>query len=146
MKKTSVSNFNLRVYAIIISAENILLSHELINGENIIKFPGGGVEYGEGTIEALQREAKEEMNLNLKDVKHFYTTDFFQQSSFIKSDQLICIYYLASLEKDIFSSIHLNQPTKDHPTFCWYNVNKLTKKMFHFPIDRHVYSLVKQMF
>ena len=43
----------------------------------------------------------EEMNQNLKNIKHFYTTDFFQQSQFDSKDQLIAIYYKANLTHKI---------------------------------------------
>ena len=72
-----IKSFNLRVYALIINEEYILVSRELIMGKYLYKFPGGGLEYGEGLIEGLQRESMEEMNQNLKDIEHFYTTDFF---------------------------------------------------------------------
>ena len=78
-----INNFNLRVYALIIENDSILLSKELIKGKIAIKFPGGGVEHGEGLIDALQREAKEEISQKLTNIKHFYTTDFFQQSFFL---------------------------------------------------------------
>ena len=53
--KIKVDNFNIRVYALIQNGRKILLSHELINNKRVQKFPGGGVEYGEGIVEALQR-------------------------------------------------------------------------------------------
>ena len=76
MTNKTITSFNVRTYAIIIENGNILLSNELINGEEIIKFPGGGVEFGEGIIDALKREAKEEMNSRLKNIKHFYITEY----------------------------------------------------------------------
>ena len=77
----------------------VLVSRELIGGKYLYKFPGGGLQYGEGLIEGLQRESMEEMNQNLKNIKHFYTTDFFQQSQFDSKDQLIAIYYLVLQKK-----------------------------------------------
>ena len=74
-----ISKFNIRVYALIIFKNNILLSRELIQNKLIYKFPGGGVELGEGIVDALQREAKEEMGQHLNQITHFYTTDFFQR-------------------------------------------------------------------
>ena len=44
----SIDSFNIRVYALIIENDNILISKELIKGEIVLKFPGGGVEFGEG--------------------------------------------------------------------------------------------------
>ena len=96
-----IKSFNLRVYALIIDEEYILVSRELIMGKYLYKFPGGGLEYGEGLIEGLQRESMEEMNQNLKDIEHFYTTDFYQQSQFDSKDQLIAIYYKAKLTSKI---------------------------------------------
>ena len=96
-----IKSFNLRVYALIIERDSILVSRELISGKYLYKFPGGGLQYGEGLIEGLQRESMEEMNQNLKNIKHFYTTDFFQQSQFDSKDQLIAIYYKANLTSKI---------------------------------------------
>ena len=100
-----IKSFNLRVYALIIERDSILVSRELIGGKYLYKFPGGGLQYGEGLIEGLQRESMEEMNQNLKNIKHFYTTDFFQQSQFDSKDQLIAIYYKAKLTSKINNKI-----------------------------------------
>jgi len=43
--------FNVRVYALIINGDSILISKELIMVKEVLKFPGGGLEYGEGLIE-----------------------------------------------------------------------------------------------
>ncbi len=75
--------FNIRVYGILINEQKqILVSDEFIRGNYYTKFPGGGLEIGEGTRDCLKREFKEEMNLNVEVGDHLYTTDFYQKSAF----------------------------------------------------------------
>jgi 8-oxo-dGTP diphosphatase len=89
-----MSYFNVRVYGLLISADNqLLISDEQSGGMSFSKFPGGGLEYGEGLIDALKREFMEECELEVDVLSHFYTTDFFEKSSFNDS-QIISIYYL----------------------------------------------------
>ena len=136
-----VSRFNIRVYALIILKNNILLSRELIQNELIYKFPGGGVELGEGIVDALQREAKEEMGQHLNHITHFYTTDFFQRSSFDSSEQLISIYFKASLSKHLNNRLKI--PVKDQPVFEWKRLVDLDEENLHFPIDKKVLNMIK---
>ena len=91
-----ISMFNIRVYGILINEKRqVLVSDEFIRGAYITKFPGGGLEFGEGTRECLAREFMEEMNLKVKVADHIYTTDFYQQSAFNAAHQIISIYYFA---------------------------------------------------
>jgi ADP-ribose pyrophosphatase YjhB (NUDIX family) len=136
-----IKSFNLRVYALIIERDSILVSRELIDGKYLYKFPGGGLQYGEGLIEGLQRESMEEMNQNLKNIKHFYTTDFFQQSQFDSKDQLIAIYYKAKLTSKINN--RLKVPIKDFPVFEWKKITDFSDKELHFPTDKFVFNLLK---
>ena len=136
-----ISKFNIRVYALIIFKNNILLSRELIQNELIYKFPGGGVELGEGIVDALQREAKEEMGQHLNHITHFYTTDFFQRSSFDSSEQLISIYFKASLSKNLNNRLKI--PVKDQPVFEWKRLVDLDEENLHFPIDKKVLNMIK---
>jgi len=92
--------FNVRVYGILIDAQNrLLVSDEFIRGNYITKLPGGGLEIGEGTRDGLAREFMEEANLEVIVGEHFYTTDFFQISAFNNKDQIISIYYLVHSDK-----------------------------------------------
>jgi ADP-ribose pyrophosphatase YjhB (NUDIX family) len=136
-----IKSFNLRVYALIIERDSILVSRELIDGKYLYKFPGGGLQYGEGLIEGLQRESMEEMNQNLKNIKHFYTTDFFQQSQFDSKDQLIAIYYKAKLTSKINNKLKV--PIKDFPVFEWKKITDFSDKELHFPTDKFVFNLLK---
>ena len=136
-----IKSFNLRVYALIIERDSILVSRELIGEKYLYKFPGGGLQYGEGLIEGLQRESMEEMNQNLKNIKHFYTTDFFQQSQFDSKDQLIAIYYKANLTSKINNKLKV--PIKDFPVFEWKKLTDFSVKDLHFPIDKFVLEKIK---
>ena len=136
-----ISRFNIRVYALIIFKNNILLSRELIQNKLIYKFPGGGVELGEGIVDALQREAKEEMGQHLNHITHFYTTDFFQRSSFDSSEQLISVYFKASLSKHLNNRLKI--PVKDQPVFEWKRLVDLNEENLHFPIDKKVLNMIK---
>jgi 8-oxo-dGTP pyrophosphatase MutT (NUDIX family) len=52
-----------RVYGILLNErKEVLVSDELIRGNYFTKFPGGGLEFGEGTRACLQREFQEEMH------------------------------------------------------------------------------------
>jgi 8-oxo-dGTP diphosphatase len=88
--------FNVRVYGILLGADKqVLVSDEFIRGNYYTKFPGGGLEFGEGTRDCLKREFKEEMDLEVEVGDHLYTTDFFQMSAFNPEHQILSIYYFA---------------------------------------------------
>src|ERR1700748_3832086 len=89
-----MQGFNVRVYGFLINEYGeILVSDEQEYGMRFTKFPGGGLEYGEGLTDGLKREFIEECNLDVEIVSHFYTTDFFVKSAFNDS-QIISVYYL----------------------------------------------------
>ncbi|MBK9571159.1 MAG: NUDIX domain-containing protein [Chitinophagaceae bacterium] len=92
--------FNLRVYGILIN-EKKMVSDELIRGSSLTKFPGGGLEFGEGTRDCLQREFMEEMGLKVTVNDHIYTTDYFQVSAFNPAHQIVSIYYWVTALENI---------------------------------------------
>ena len=136
-----INSFNIRVYGLILESGSILLSKELIKGEEVFKFPGGGLEYGEGLIDGLNREFVEEMGQRIYNVKHYYTTDFFQRSSFKLTDQLLSIYYTGKLKYRVVNKI--NKPKKDQPVFIWEKLETLNEVKFKFPIDQLIIKKLK---
>lgn len=133
--------FNVRVYGLLIESGSILITHETIKGVDMTKFPGGGLEFGEGTKDCLVREFKEELNLDITVKGHYYTTDFFQASAFNSSDQIISIYYL--VERNSLNSIELTEE-EIVQSITWEDITSLDSKMLSFPIDRLVIELLKK--
>ena len=144
------SNFTVRVYALIISDQNeVLITDEFQLNMKMTKFPGGGLDFGEGTIECLKRELMEECNQEIDEIRHFYTTDFFQKALFWEDYQLISIYYLAKLKEPI--RIHISDKPFDFEemingsqSFRWVSAEIINSNEFTFPIDKHVAHLLKE--
>lgn len=99
-----MSYFNVRVYGILINENlEVLISDEQSGGRTFSKFPGGGLELGEGLIDALKREFIEECNCEVDVLSHLYTTDFYEQSSFNDS-QILSVYYLVAATNPLLLS------------------------------------------
>ena len=146
-------NFTIRVYGIIINhKKEILISDEFQLGVKMTKFPGGGLDFGEGTIDCLKREFKEECNgQEIENIRHFYTTDFYQKALFYENTQLISIYFLADLQKPI--QIKISKKTFDfekmengNQSFRWIKIKNLNIDEFTFPIDKFVVQKLKNLF
>ena len=138
-----MSNFNLRVYGIILNSKNeVLVSDERRHGISMTKFPGGGLMWGEGHKETLIREIKEEMNLDAEIGEFFYVNDFFQQSAYRENDQLFTFYYRVSkIDIDAIPvSAHAIPLTEEGEKFRWVPISDLNEDMFTFPIDKIVGS------
>ena len=65
----------MRVAGVIIKDGKILLMRRVKNGEEYFVFPGGGVEEDESLEEALEREIKEELGLDIKNYKKIFEVE-----------------------------------------------------------------------
>jgi 8-oxo-dGTP diphosphatase len=150
--------FNIRVYGILIGENNqVLVSDEFIRGGYYTKFPGGGLEFGEGTRDCLKREFMEEMNLNVQVGDHIYTTDYFQMSAFNPEHQIISIYYFVQALEPI--TVPLRQKPFDFDeqqlavykerseteTFRFINWDEFSEESVTLPIDKIVARMLKGM-
>jgi 8-oxo-dGTP diphosphatase len=150
---------NIRVYGILLNEDKqVLVSDEYIRGMYITKFPGGGLEPGEGTRECLQREFMEEMNLKVETGEHIYTTDFYQESAFTAGHQIISIYYFVkALEKitvplrvKLFDfddqQLKMYEETGETETFRFINWQDFSEESVTLPIDKIVAKLLKERY
>lgn len=149
--------FNIRVYGLLFNDQKqLLVSDELIRGQYYTKFPGGGLEFGEGTRDCLKREFIEEMDLAVEVKEHFYTTDFYQQSAFNPAHQIISIYYLVKPLEEISARIShtvfdFNEEQLERyklnneiETFRFIDWEQFSEESVTLPIDKVVVRLLKE--
>ena len=154
--------FNIRGYGILINdKKQVLVSDEYIRGNYYTKFPGGGLEFGEGTRDCLKRELKEELNIESEIGDHIYTTDYFQLSAFNPEHQIISIYYYAKaldkistpLRTKLFDPIttgfdenqlKIHENTGETATFRFIDWHDFNEESVTLPIDKIVARMVKE--
>lgn len=154
-----MSLFNVRVYGILINEnKQVLVSDEYIRGKYYTKFPGGGLEFGEGTRDCLKREIQEEMNLDVSIGDHIYTTDFFQLSAFNPDHQIISIYYFlhplqpitCELKNEPFDfddeQMSIYKQKNEIETFRLIEWDAFSVEQLTLPIDKIVAGIIKEKY
>ncbi len=139
--------FNVRVYGLLINDRNeILISDEQEYGMRFSKFPGGGLEHGEGLIDGLKREFVEECDVEIEVLSHFYTTDFYIKSAFNDS-QIISVYYIVKNVTPLnvsFKNIAFDFDGEGEvlQSFRWLSMSNIRPEDVTFTIDQYVVKLL----
>ncbi len=134
-----IDKINIRVYAIYLNEKNELMAlDERYAGEKLIKLPGGGLEFGEGTIECLHREFAEELNLKIEVLEHFYTQEDFLVSRFRENEQLLTIYY----NVNILNLDELKILDESIENVKWISLHE--ENPLPLPIDKIVFQKLKE--
>ncbi len=153
----AITKITIRVYGILFDKnKRVLLSDEFIRGDYFTKFPGGGLELGEGTRDCLKREFKEETGLDVTVGEHIYTTDYYQQSAFNASDQIISIYYFVQTDYDLaelstkiksfdFLPNQVADPKGQSEVLRWVEWKDFNEDVVSLPIDKIVVKMLKQL-
>jgi 8-oxo-dGTP pyrophosphatase MutT (NUDIX family) len=143
-----IKQFNIRVYGLCLNAkEEVLVTDEFRLGMYMTKFPGGGLHFGEGTIDCLRREFMEELGRELDNIRHFYTTDYFQPTRLLGNpQQLISIYYRLDIRHADTIPVVKTRFDFDKidgaQTFRWLALQEACMDEITFPIDKKVFEML----
>lgn len=125
--------FNLRVYGILKSDDGseVLVMDEVIKGKPLTKFPGGGVEHLEAPGQALVREFKEELGVDVRLGPLLYVSPHFHKS-FFRPQQLVGLYW----EVSVISGTPEPQVPNAH--VMWHRISELKPTHFTHALDQEV--------
>ena len=138
--------FNVRVYALIVKNNRLLISEEQHGGVFLRKFPGGGLQFGEGIVQALHRELKEELNADVESESLLCVTEDFVVSFLNNKQQVIGVHYLVELKQD-YSDDHLDNNRVElengYIHFKWVKIDELKADNFSSPVDKSAFEKLK---
>ena len=133
-----IDRFNVRVYAAVVNDGKLLVLHEEYAGKYLTKLPGGGLEFGEGTVECLKREFEEELNLKISTAQHLYTQEDFVLSRFRDNEQLLTIYYMVQVED--LNDLLIVDPCIEKTE--WIPLD--SPNPFELPVDKIVFEILQK--
>lgn len=136
-----IDKVNVRVYATIVKDGKVLALREEYVGEQLLKFPGGGLEFGEGVLDCLQRELEEELNLKVTNIEHLYTQGQFMASKFRANEQLLSIYYQVDMLNE--NDLLIMDPCIEK--IEWISLDE-EENAFPLPIDKIAFEVLKKKF
>ena len=134
-------HFNYRVAAVI-RKNNQILTHKSLNIKHIT-LPGGRVQDGEDSIEALQREIQEEMGLETTYVKPVAIIENFFKKKEKNYHEILFVHELKFQdEKSYNKKIEpIEENKKEKLTFEWKNINELDKENF---LPKTLINIIKE--
>ncbi len=99
--------------------------------------PGGHVNYGEKIEDAVKREAKEEVGVEVKDIKLIRFGELIENPTFYRKAHLVFFHFLCNTEDDEFELD--NDEIIDYK---WFSIEKLLKSD---EIDQWTKETIRQL-
>ena len=134
-----IDKLNIRVYATAVKDGKVLVLHEEYAGEQLMKLPGGGLEFGEGVLDCLHREFEEELNVKINILGHPYTQEEFIVSRFRENEQLLTVYYLVEIIDE--NEFLIMDPCIEKTE--WIPINT-DENPFILPVDKIAFEKLKE--
>ena len=100
------------VGALIFNSRREMLMIRTHKWSNLWGIPGGKVKWGEGSLDALRREVKEETNLDVKDVKFALVQDCIHSKEFYRDAHFVLLNYTCRCDEPY--EVRLNEEANDH--------------------------------
>ncbi len=128
--------FRIGVYGLLLQNGKLLITKEHIKGQEVIKFPGGGLQFGEGIKDALVREFQEELGISVRVMQFIYINDFYVQSAIDANYQVIAIYYLVKSDEKLPTHTFV----RNNILFEWIILEYTNISLLTFETDKRAFS------
>jgi 8-oxo-dGTP diphosphatase len=87
------NRFRVGAYGVLIEVGKVLVTRTVTRSAILNNFPGGAVELGEGPLEALRRELREETGLEVRPLELLHATEGYHRSRDYPENQLVKLYW-----------------------------------------------------
>lgn len=85
--------FRVGAYGILVEDGKVLITRTVTRSGILNNFPGGALELGEGALDALRRELREETGLEVRPLELLYATEGYFRSHDYPENQLVKLYW-----------------------------------------------------
>ena len=112
------------VKALIENKSKFLIIEQEFNGKKYMDLPGGKIEFGESPYDALQREVKEEVYLDIEIIKPIGMWWFFRDSN---TGQVICTTFICKAKNNEKIDLTKNPANEKIVNYYWFTKDELLK-------------------
>lgn len=117
------TKFNFRVACIVENNGKILLHKR--DSDNFWNMVGGRAKCGEDTLSALNREMKEELNIEIKDAKLINVSENFFVYDNQNYHEMLFIYYHQTFDAELTSKQDFVSLDNEHMIYHWFKKEEI---------------------